>query len=236
MKTFSIVASIIALAALIAALLSGWPGQPDIPADGAPQQTYPWQIELGDNGATLRVFDLVLGRSTLADAVTRFGEEPELAMFRRESGELAVEAYFGHLKLGMLLGKAVLSLRVPQSDLQLWLPRGNHQSISESGSLKATPAAQDRARINAAAIASLTFLPMVRLQPETIQQRFGEPEQRFKDDAGTEHWAWPSRGLDIALHQGRTKDVLQYRPPLPPGGPTLMSTSPAAAAADGRDR
>jgi len=213
MKTFSIVAAIIALSAIAAALLSGWPGdQADAPS-GGPSQTYPWQLELVDNGNTIRVFDLVLGQSRLSDAIARFGEDPELAIFRRDDNQLAVEAYFGHLTLGLLLGKAVLALQANQAQLAQWQERGNNQTISESGSLKAKPSAADRATIDALPISSLTFLPMVRLTPETIRQRFGEPTRQYKDAGGTEHWAWPDKGLDIALHQGRTKDVLQYRPP-----------------------
>ena len=216
MKTFSVVATIIALSAIVAALLVGWPGDPDSAPSGGPSQTYPWQIDLvrsSDQNESIRVFGLVLEQSRLEDAITRFGEEPELAIFRRDDGRLALEAYFGHLKLGMLLGKAVLALRAGQVELEQWQQRGNNPTISESGALKAAPSATDRPAIDALPIASLTFLPMVRLTPETIRQRFGEPDRRYQDAAGTEHWAWPNQGLDIALHQGRTKDVLQYLPP-----------------------
>lgn len=213
MKTFSIVTAIIALSAIAAAWLSGWPGNPDTAPSGAPSQTYPWQIELVDNGHTVRVFGLVLGQSRLSDAIARFGEDPELAIFRREDDQLVIEAYFGHLTLGLLLGKAVVALQAKQAQLAQWQERGNNQTISESGSLKVKPSAADRKAIDALPIASLTFLPMVRLTPETIQQRFGEPTKQYQDAGGTEHWSWPDKGLDIALHQGRTKDVLQYRRP-----------------------
>ena len=215
MKTFATVAVIIALAALISALLSGWPGDSGPAKDGAPMQTYPWQLELIDDGSSIRVFELALGHSTLADAVSRFGEDPELAIFNRDDGRLAIEAYFGHLKLGMLLGKAVLALEATPAQLRQWSERGVGQTISESGELRVKPSTVDRVAIDALSISSLVFLPMVRLSPETIRLRFGEPEQSYQDAAGTDHLAWPSRGLDIALHQGRTKDVLQYRRPYP---------------------
>lgn len=213
MKTFAIVAVIIALAALLAALLSGWPGDSAPVPDGGPSQTYPWQVELVDGGESIRVFGLTLGRSTLADASARFGEEPELAMFRRDDDQFAIEAYYGHVSLGMLLGKAVVSLQASQTQLQRWFESGTQQTISESGALRVTPSAADGEAIGALVMGSLTFLPMVRLEPDTIRQRFGESQQRYRDAAGTDHLAWPSRGLDIALHQGRTKDVIQYRPP-----------------------
>jgi hypothetical protein len=235
MKTFAIVAAIIALAAVLAALLSGWPGDSAPVPAGGPSQTYPWQVEVVDGGdsagATVRVFGLTLGRSSLAAATARFGEQPELAIFRRSSGELAIEAYFGHINLGMLLGKAVVPLDADSALLNQWFARGNKQTISESGALKVVPSGVDQAAIDTLKIASLTFLPMVRLAPDTIRLRFGEPEQRYQDGAGTDHMAWPSRGLDIALHQGRTKDVLQYRPPYQrsPAAPIPSAASAAAA-------
>lgn len=220
MKTFAVVAAIIALAAVFAAFLSGWPGDSGPLPEGAPSQTYPWQLELVQGGDSIRVFGLTLGTSTLADARTRFGEEPELAIFRRKDNQLALEAYFGHVNLGMLLGKIVTPLHASQAQLQQWAETGSKQTISESGALRVTPSAADSAVIDALSIASLTFLPMVRLDPETLRLRFGEPEQTYQDAAGTDHLAWPSRGLDIALHQGRTKDVLQYTQPsaVGPGG------------------
>jgi len=213
MKTFSIVAAIIALAAVFAALLSGWPGDSTPVPSGGPSQTYPWQIELVDGGDSIRVFDLTLGRATLADATARFAEDPEMAIFRRGDGRFAIEAYYGHVNLGMLLGKVVVPLQATPAQLRQWFDHGIKQTISESGALRVVPSAADRAAIDALTVTSLAFLPMVRLEPDTIRMRFGEPEQSYQDAAGTDHMAWPSRGLDIALHQGRTKDVLQYRPP-----------------------
>ena len=226
MKTFSVVAVIIALAALFAALLSGWPGDSAPLPAGGPEQTYPWQVELVDNGDSIRVFGLTLGRSTLADATARFAEAPELAIFRRSDDQFAIEAYFGHISLGRLLGKAVVPLQASQAQLQQWSEHGARQTISESGALRVMPSAADGAAINALTMRSLTFLPMAQLDQDTIRRRFGEPEQSYRDAVGTDHLAWPSRGLDIALHQGRTKDVLQYRPP------SAATPSAASALAD----
>lgn len=213
MKTFFTVIAIIALAALASALLVEWPKSPDQIPVGGPIQTYPWQIEVSDDGATIRIFDLTLGRDSLADASKRFGEEPKLALFQTEAGAYTAEAYFSRVELGKLLGKVALTLVLDPTDIRAWMERGSEQTISETGSLKVTPSGQDRAAIDRAAISSLAFMPMVRLEPETISLRFGEPEHRYQDANGVQHWAWPARGLDIALHQGRTKDVLQYQSP-----------------------
>jgi len=213
MKTSITVLIIIALAAAFAALLVEWPKPADeIPA-GGPQQTYPWQIEVIDGGAGIRVFGLVPGRSTLADAMARFGEEAQVALFRTTDDRYTVEAYFSHIEVGKLLGKLVLSLDAGPGQVGQWMDRGRDKTISESGSLKVLPAGKDRAAIDRLVLSSLAFLPMVRLDADTLRARFGEPGNSYKDDNGVEHWVWPDKGLNIALHQGRTKDVLQYQAP-----------------------
>ena len=213
MKTSVTVLFIIALAAVFAALLVEWPKSDDeIPA-GGPSQTYPWQIEIIDGGAGIRVFDLIPGRSTLADAIKRFGEEAQVALFRTTDDRYTVEAYFSHIEVGKLLGKLVLTLDANSEQVGQWMDRGRDKTISESGSLKAIPAGRDKPAIDRLVLSSLAFLPMVRLNADTLMMRFGEPERRYKDDNGVEHWVWPNRGLNIALHQGRTKDVLQYQAP-----------------------
>jgi len=213
MKTSVTVLIIIALAATFAALLVEWPKPADeIPA-GGPQQTYPWQIEVIDGGAGIRVFGLVPGRTTLADAMARFGEEAQVALFRTTGDRYTVEAYFSHIEVGKLLGKLVLTLDAVSGQVDQWMDRGREKTISESGSLKVVPAGKDRPAIDRLVLSSLAFLPMVRLDADTLTMRFGEPGRRYKDDNGVEHWVWPAKGLNIALHQGRTKDVLQYQAP-----------------------
>ena len=78
---------------------------------------------------------------------------------------------------------------------------------------KITLAPDDLARLRTLPIASLTYMPSVRLDEKTIARRFGQPGSRIREKkSGTLHWLYPQHGLDIAL--GRDdRPVLQYVPP-----------------------
>jgi hypothetical protein len=62
-------------------------------------------------------------------------------------------------------------------------------------------------------VASLTYLPSVRLNEEVIRKRFGQPAQRVKEKGSAAvHWLYPQHGLDIAAG-GEEKAVLQFVSP-----------------------
>ena len=60
-------------------------------------------------------------------------------------------------------------------------------------------------------IVGLTFVPAVNLDETVILARFGEPAERIQS-TGVEHYLYPEKGLDIALHE-ESKEVLQYVSP-----------------------
>jgi len=57
-------------------------------------------------------------------------------------------------------------------------------------------------------IVGLTFIPAVNLDDKVILARFGVPD-RLIQLAGVTHFLYPTKGLDIALHEN-SKEVLQY--------------------------
>jgi hypothetical protein len=64
-----------------------------------------------------------------------------------------------------------------------------------------------------APVASLTYLPTVRLEESIITKRFGQPDMRVREKtSGVTHWLYPKHGLDIVLN-GNEKPVLQYLSP-----------------------
>ena len=47
-----------------------------------PDGIYPWQVAVGENGASSTVFGLTLGQSTLRDAVGKLGRRYEIGIFQ----------------------------------------------------------------------------------------------------------------------------------------------------------
>jgi hypothetical protein len=180
------------------------PGEPVSKAD------LPWNIEHPAPGMT-RVFGLTLGVSTANEAEQHFREEAKTSLFKSPQGVLAVEAFFEQVDLAGLKAKIVIGIAVPDTELHDMYERGVRMSGIESGK-KITLAPEDVARVRALPIASLTYMPSVRLDEEMIAKRFGQPAQRIRETkSGVVHWLYPQNGLDITLSI-ESKPVLQYVP------------------------
>jgi len=174
------------------------------PDRGAP----PWQIDQLGDGST-RVFGLVPGRSTLADAPRRFGPAVEAALFETPEGTLAAEAYYSKVSPGGLTGKLVLSLSLDDAALVALKDHSSEMKILGTGNKRLAIAAGDAARLQHAVIRGMTFVPTANLDEKILLGRFGQPDERVTVDEDTTHWLYPSRGLDVALNR-RGKDLLQY--------------------------
>lgn len=172
----------------------------------------PWQIE-PVNG-TIRVFDLTLGESTLADAEASIGEEAEVSLFRTPEGEIDVEAYFNEVTMGGLKSKIVLAMGLSEAEREAIYNRGIRIATMGSGTRKVTLASEDQRLVRRSPISSLTYLPRIDLDPELLVKRFGEPSRRIEEpEEEAVHWLYPEIGLDIAVHE-KGREVFQYVPPL----------------------
>jgi hypothetical protein len=181
------------------------PGKPD------DKGNLPWHIEHPSPDVT-RVFGLTLGLSTTTDAELKFEEEAKASLFKSPSGQLGAEMFFEQVTLAGLKSKIVATIAVPDAELHAMYERGLRISGIGTGK-KITLAPEDVARIRSLPIASLTYMPSVRLGEEIFSKRFGQPVQRIREkESGAIHWLYPQNGLDITLG-GEEKPVLQYVPP-----------------------
>jgi len=171
----------------------------------------PWQIEHPSPGTT-RIFGLTLGVSSTSDAEQQFHEEAKASLFKSPSGTLVAEMFFEQVTLAGLKSRIVVTIAVPEAELQAMYERGLRISGTGSGK-KITLASEDAAKVRSMPIASLTYIPSVSLEEDIFSKRFGTPSQRIREKkSGTIHWLYPHSGLDIALG-GKERPVLQYVPP-----------------------
>ncbi len=181
------------------------PGKPIEKAD------LPWHIE-HPTADSLRIFGLTLGQSTTNEAEQRFREEAKSSLFKSPGGQLVAEMFFEQVTLAGLKSKIVISIAVPDAELQGMYERGLRMSGTGSGK-KITLAPDDVARVRALPISSLTYMPSARLEEGIVSKRFGQPAQRIKEKiGGVVHWLYPQHGLDITLGS-ESGSVLQYVPP-----------------------
>lgn len=173
--------------------------------------TLPWHIVHPTPGTT-HVLGVTLGQSTLDDAELKFKEPAKVSMFKSVDSKLAVEAFFEEVNLNGLKAKIVVTLEVPSFELPGIFNRGARMNSTPSGK-RITLSTDDLLRVRQAPIASLTYLPNVRLDESVLIKRFGNPAQRVRETrSGTIHWLYPQHGLDIALG-GNEKPLLQYLSP-----------------------
>ncbi len=172
----------------------------------------PWQIVANSDG-TSEVFGLTLSRSTLADAIHRIKEQPEITMFVSPKGEKVVEAYFEQVKLGNVRAKMVIAAALGEQQLEQMYERGLRISKSSGGGRKVTLHPDDITLVNQTAIGNITYLPRTNLDAEVITRLFGTPAKRIREQGNNVvHWLYPKKGLDIALSPDK-KEVLQYIAP-----------------------
>jgi hypothetical protein len=196
-------------AALIAVLILGmafYKGDP--PPD---KSDFPWHIE-HPTADTTRIFGITLGQSNASEAQQHFKEVANPILFRSPAGQLVVEVFFEEVNLAGLKARVVLSIAVPDSELQGMSDRGLRMNATGSGKeITLTP--DDIARVFTLPISSLTYMPATRVEDAAFTKRFGQPQLRVKEKkSGAVHWLYPHDGLDIALG-GNEKPLLQYVPP-----------------------
>jgi hypothetical protein len=174
------------------------------------RQDLPWQITPAPNGS-ITVFGLTLGHSTLAEAVRKLGRRYELGLFEDPDGHLTLEAYFRDAVLGGLNARLVLTATLEPARLEALRTRAGPGQPLSAGGRRFALADADAANALTAAITSITYLPLVKLEAELIERRFGPPVERIQI-GDMEHWLYPNQGLDLG--QGADgRAVLQYLPP-----------------------
>ena len=200
--------SAVLLVSILALVIGLWIPMGDIPQN----QALPWQIEIDSSGAT-RVFGLTLDRSTLKDAEQHLHSIAEITMFVSPDQPSVVEAYFDNINAGALSAKIVVGINVSATQLQFFNDNSARISTLASGSHKVSLREEGLTLVRSLPIASIAYLPRVRLDQDLLIRRFGEPQRRLVEPLGaTEHWLYPQLGLDVAM-DNKGHAVMQYVSP-----------------------
>ena len=174
-------------------------------------QDLPWQVTTSPDGATLTVFGLTLGQSTVRDAVNKLGRRYELGVFQNPESRLSLEAYFRDAMLGGLNVRLVLAARLPEDTLNAIRAHAGAGKPTADGGRRYPVAEADSEVGLGAIITAITYLPVVKFDADLIRKRFGEPAERIVVKDGT-HWLYPALGLDLLLSHNH-EALLQYVPP-----------------------
>jgi hypothetical protein len=181
-----------------------------IPHPNKEENLTPWHIEHPTANST-RVFGVTLNENTLSEAEQSFKEDAQVSMFKSPQGKLTTEAYFDEVILNGLKATIVVTMAVPDGEMQAMLERSVRAQGVGSGK-QITLTSGDVENVRRLPVSSLTYLPSVHLDEATFIQRFGTPTQRIKETSGVIHWLYAQHGLDITF-DGAAKPILQYVAP-----------------------
>jgi hypothetical protein len=172
----------------------------------------PWQIEILPDGSS-KVFGLVPGRSTLAEAAEQLGDDMELAvMVARGETTGNLEMYYGQYRAGLLSAKLVLAAELDAATIQSMIENAADKEVLKTGAHKYVLNEQDYPRAFNAVIETIACVPAVNLDHDIIIKRFGEPAEVIQKQNQVIHYLYPEKGLDVILSE-EGKEVLQYVAP-----------------------
>jgi len=185
-------------------------GAAPAPAAGAAQDL-PWQALAAPDG-TLRVFGLVLGHDTLADAQARIGDGLQVALVARLGEVGALEALADPFAAGFVSGRLVLAFEAPPQTLRRWREHAPRSEAMDDGVRRFELLVGDRDEARRSALAGLSFVPAVRLTEADVRQRFGTPAAEVALGGGGMVLLYPALGLAATVGSA-SRGVLEYVAP-----------------------
>lgn len=171
----------------------------------------PWNIKLHADGST-EVFKLRLGMSSLSDAIERFHEPEDIAIYKGNHRQ-SLEAYFGTISLGPLKAKLIATLEASDDEIHAMLEKATGLALSSGADKKIELSAADKQNALQRKLTGLTFIPKYSgLTADFFKQRLGEPQAWLRLSENAVQYFYPDKGLSIAIDSDG-KEVMEYRLP-----------------------
>lgn len=171
----------------------------------------PWNITLHDDGSS-EVFSLQFGKDTLADAINRFHEPEDVAVYVGDE-QHSLEVYFGTVHIGPLEAKLILTLAASDADIEQILLRAKGRAMSGSKDKKIELDNADAVLALDRQFTGITFIPKYSgLDSDFFKQRFGEPSAWIRLNENAVQYFYPDKGLSITI-DAEGKEILQYSHP-----------------------
>ncbi len=176
-------------------------------------ETLPWKFT-HPTPDTTRVLGITLGETTLGEVerIFKYQAALEVSLFKPNDKNMSVEAFFEEVNFNGLKAKILLNVSIAPDVLEGMYKRGLRMNSTPSGK-RITLTPDDLALVSKSPVASMIYLPNLRIEEAILAKRFGEPAQRIREsETGVIHWLYPQDGLDVVLG-GEEKPLMQYVPP-----------------------
>jgi hypothetical protein len=184
-----------------------------IPSPQAPADK-PWEVTVMPDGNS-KVLGIHLGQTDYKTAQQQFGVFGETGLFVDPDGRRSIEAYFDSVNLAGLSAKLVLNIGVTEQQIDSMLSRASAGERQPSGAYQHALAEIDREALLSRPVTGLTYIPSLRLEPEMLHSRFGEPSSVVESEADengqiSTTWLYPDIGLSVVFLPEQ-KPILVYR-------------------------
>jgi len=170
-----------------------------------------WHLAADRSGST-EFMGLVLGESSLADAQLLFDDSGAIAIFLAKETQHKkapqLEVFFDHLPDG---GRMILNLEAGPELLEKIIKANPRPNVLPNGTIKLAVSQQHVKNARRLKIASVTFLPPVRIDLKSLETVYGPPESSVASDDGNLHLLYPALGLDLVRGEDGV-DILQLAP------------------------
>lgn len=174
-------------------------------------QGLPWQIDRLTERTT-RVFGLTLGETQLNQVEPILGDDYEMAILIGADELPRLEMYYGHFRAGPIRGRLILGFDSDAEQLQSLMKTDAKPDFTAKGSRKYVINQQARDLLAQQVLRQMIFVPIVQLDQDTIQNRFGTPQRIEQPEPQVTRLFYPNLGVEAVLHE-EARDLLRYTQP-----------------------
>ena len=158
-----------------------------------------------DAAGHLHVLGITLGKTSLKQAELILKSQSDVALYIYPQGHpkagLKLEAFFpaiaDHTKVILLLDVAAEERKAEK--LKAIESRATIPHLYPNKVARMNLAPEDFTQVHDAIVAELTLIPNLNISPETLQARFGTPDQILKMDQDRNRYIYNAIGLDAVV-------------------------------------
>ena len=175
--------------------------------------TMPWEVDQLDNGS-LRVFGLTLGKTSIQEANQIFAIFGK-TQFEVDTADNGLQTYqlitvYDELSFGGLVAKLKLGYQIEPKKLQMIYESLNSPPTKPGVEFFPVDKSIELDYLNSA-ISSITYIPSIDYDLDTIRQNFGQASSENKINDELQLWHYQQMGLTIHIHSTEL-DEFVYAP------------------------
>jgi len=169
----------------------------------------PWNAHY-DQQDKLHAMGLIIGESTLEDAMALYGKDVEVKIFsKKDESNKSLEAFFPVMYIGSIKAGLALRLDAPAEAIETAYSNGKKTSLTTTGEREVELYTSDAQAFFNTPILSATLVPRKNLTDRAIAMRFGEPDSKETQSDGLDHWFYRAKGLELIIDE-EGPEALQF--------------------------